>query len=351
MPGVTRETGVREVGENVERSRQGDAGQPTWVRTSPEHRFELQLAYLSTHPGAFVERVDAGGCATAVRWRDRPTFVEVRVDGEGSVGDVSVKSPKSVKTSSPVEPAPLSGIRESQSPTRGVWVRGPVEVADRMFQFEADIRGFDNAVAGSPLEPVHQLYRGFKPVCMADPFQGMCWVIVGQQVNVTFAAKLKRTLVEKFGDTLQVGEAVYRVFPSPERIAGLEPEDLRPFQFSRQKASYLISLARRIVNGWDTSVYEGMEAEEAIAHLTQVKGVGRWSAECFLLFVFRHPDVLPAADIGLRRALGKLLGLGRNATEAELREFGRMFAGWRSYVSQYLWLALREGRWEKEAVD
>ncbi|MBX6395090.1 MAG: DNA-3-methyladenine glycosylase 2 family protein [Alicyclobacillaceae bacterium] len=237
-------------------------------------------------------------------------------------------------------------VKEATAHPEGaaVWIRGPIEPVQWMFQFDVDASPLDRLVSGSPLEPLHHAYRGFKPVTMLDPFQGMSWVIIGQQVNVTFASKLKRVLVEQFGEPVEVDGKIYRIFPSPERIASLRPEDLRPFQFSRQKAQYLIDLARKLASGWDLTPFYHMEVEEAIERLTQLRGVGRWSAECFLLFVFRHPDVFPSADMGLRRALGLLLGLGRNATEAEVRAFGALFPGWRSYVAQYLWLALREGR-------
>lgn len=326
-----------------------------FVKPFGRHRFDLQLLYLSTHPGAFVEVVDPGGCASAIRWKNRPTYMEVRLSRPDE-GREAVRKHAGRETSGVSVDGSGDLSRDGREPghghaepvkdplAAGVWVEGPVELANRMFRFDADMSGFDRLAAGSPLEPLHEAYRGFKPVGMPDPFQGMSWVIVGQQVNVTFAAKLKRALMEHFGDVLQAGGRIFRVFPSPERIAGLRPEDLRPFQFSRQKAEYLIELARRLVDGWDLTPYEHLDSEEAIAKLMELRGVGRWSAECFLLFVFRHPDVLPAADIGLRRALGRLLGLGRNATEMELRAFGESFRGWRSYVSQYLWLALREGR-------
>ncbi|MDI3327990.1 MAG: DNA-3-methyladenine glycosylase [Alicyclobacillaceae bacterium] len=300
------------------------------------HRFDLQLVYLSTHPGTFMERVTEEGCSSAFRWRGRPVVLEVSRVPPG--GDRAAEGPHPHSGGS-------GGADTSAAPGEGVvWLRGPEESARWVFQFDVDPAPLDRLVEGSPLEPLHRVYRGFKPVVMPDPFQGMCWVILSQQVNVTFAAKLKRVLVEHFGEDLEEGGRTWKVFPSPERLAALKPEDLRPFQFSRQKAQYLVDLARRLAEGWDLGPFYNMEAEEAVECLTRLRGVGRWSAECFLLFAFRHPDVLPAADLGLRRALGRLLGLGRPATEEEVRTFGADFRGWRSYVAQYLWLALREGR-------
>ncbi|MER3421171.1 MAG: DNA-3-methyladenine glycosylase, partial [Chloroflexota bacterium] len=169
------------------------------------------------------------------------------------------------------------------------------------------------------------------------------WAIIGQQINVAFAAKLKQALVMRFGRRLLLDGREYRLFPDAETLAGLDHErDLRPLQFSRQKSAYVIGAARAVATGvLDLEALRRVDAEEALARLTQLKGVGRWTAEYVLLRGLGFPDVIPAADGGLRRIIGRAYGLGRSATEAEVRALAARWAPWRAYAAFYWWFTLQ----------
>jgi DNA-3-methyladenine glycosylase II len=193
-------------------------------------------------------------------------------------------------------------------------------------------------------------------VLIADPFETLVWAILGQQINVRFAATLKRRLVERYGERVHVnlpaGPRALLLFPKPEALATLSHDrDLRPLQFSRQKSAYTILAARAIADGWlDLEALRDAPPDEALERLMQLKGIGRWTAEYILMRGFGHPDTIPAADGGLRRVIGRAYGLGRLATEAEVRAIASRWCPWRSYAAFYWWFTLQlEARRGEEA--
>jgi len=176
-------------------------------------------------------------------------------------------------------------------------------------------------------------------VTIPDPFEALVWAILGQQISVAFAARTKRALIEQYGESVEVCGRTYRLFPLPERLAALAPDDLRPLQVSRQKGAYITELAR---SGIDLEALRGLPDEEVVERLVRLKGIGRWTAEYLLVRGFGRPDAIAAGDMGIRAIVGRLHGLGRNATEAEVRALAEAWAPWRGYAGFYLWFALQQ---------
>ena len=132
--------------------------------------------------------------------------------------------------------------------------------------------------------------------------------IVGQQVSVAAAASMWRKLTGEFGDE-----------PDLARLAAASDEELRALGQSRQKAGYLRSLAGLTLAGELDLDQLPQDDEAAIAHLTRVKGIGRWSAEIYLLFAEGRADVFPAGDLAVLVELGRLLGHDGRPVEKWLR--------------------------------
>ena len=121
--------------------------------------------------------------------------------------------------------------------------------------------------------------------------------IVGQQVSVAAAASMWRKLGDAVGADYQ-----------PARIASASDEELRTAGLSRQKASYARSLAVLVTSG-ELDLHDlPVDNEEAVALLTRVKGIGRWSAEIYLLFAEGRPDIWPAGDLAVQEEIGRILG-------------------------------------------
>ncbi len=221
---------------------------------------------------------------------------------------------------------------------------------ERLTLHDAETAALERDVAADPVfAAVAARYRGLRPVLIADTFETLVWAILGQQINVIFAAKLKRALVERFGTALPVSGHTYWLFPEAETLAALTHErDLRPLQFSRQKSEYTILAARAVAGGaLDLPALAAAGEEEALARLMALKGVGRWTAEYVLMRGLGYPDVAPAADGGLRRVIGREYGLGRLATEDEVRRLAAAWRPWRSYAALYWWFTLQRERHER----
>jgi DNA-3-methyladenine glycosylase II len=158
--------------------------------------------------------------------------------------------------------------------------------------------------------------------------------IVGQQVSVAAARSMWAKL-----------EAAYGSPPDLAKILKASDEELRLAGLSRQKAGYARSLAELVLSGELNLAHLPEDDEEAITLLTRIKGIGRWSAEIYLLFAEGRTDVWPAGDLAVQIEIGKLLGLDGKPTEKQLRELAEAWRphrgavavlAWHSYNSQVL---------------
>jgi len=121
----------------------------------------------------------------------------------------------------------------------------------------------------------------------------------------------------------------------------LDYSQLREQQFSQRKAEYVIDFAREVENGLlDLNALSKMTDEEAMERICKIRGLGRWTAECILLFGLGRQDLLPAKDVGLQRAVTEVWGLPQRISEQELREMAEAWKPWRSWYTYYLWASL-----------
>jgi DNA-3-methyladenine glycosylase II len=128
---------------------------------------------------------------------------------------------------------------------------------------------------------------------------------------------------------------------TPAALAAREITQLRTCGLSGQKAAYLLDLARRFESrALDPARWGSLDDEGVILELTQVKGIGRWTAEMFLIFYLARPDVFPVADVGLQRALALHYNRGRPITTTKMARIGASWAPWRSVGTWYMWRSL-----------
>jgi DNA-3-methyladenine glycosylase II len=162
-----------------------------------------------------------------------------------------------------------------------------------------------------------------------DPFQTLARAIVGQQISV------------KAADSVWARLAAYAQTVSPEHIVTLEPEALAACGLSRRKAGYLHDLAGHFVDGRvEPARWVALDDAAVIAGLTDVRGIGRWTAEMFLIFSLRRPDVWPVDDIGLQKAVALHYLNDARPTPEALRRHGERHAPWRTVATWYLWRSL-----------
>lgn len=196
-----------------------------------------------------------------------------------------------------------------------------------------------------------QQYRGIRPVLFADAFEGLSWTILGQQITVTLAVQLKNALAHSYGTVFDGITRSIAVFPSARQLSRVTVEQLQLLHLSRQKAAALIGLAQAIDGGhWALEPLYQLPTHLALEELQQFKGIGPWTAEYSLNRVFGHPDVIPAADIGLRRAWSRITGQTMLVSENSLRVYAQCWAGWRSDFAFWLWLSNLDDRKRKNRV-
>ena len=185
--------------------------------------------------------------------------------------------------------------------TPGYWKRATRELSER----DAVIR---RIVAQS---------HGLTLRSRGDAFNTLARSIVGQQISVKAAESVWRKLIA----------AVPAV--RPEVIHAHDVEILRTCGLSRSKVAYLHDLARHFVEKrLDVKRWEQMTDDELIAELTQVRGIGRWTAEMFLIFYMTRPDVLPVDDIGLQRAMSLHYNRGRPLSKLKMNSIAKRWLPW-----------------------
>ena len=130
-------------------------------------------------------------------------------------------------------------------------------------------------------------------------------------------------------------------FPAPAEVASTSAQRLRTAGLSAQKISYLHDLSRRLEDrSFPLRRISAMDDDEVIRRLTEIKGIGRWTAEMFLIFTLGRPDVFPATDLGIRKAVRRLYGHAALLPPRELAELAERWAPHRSVASWYLWASV-----------
>ncbi|MET9275915.1 hypothetical protein [Kribbella sp. NPDC003557] len=158
-------------------------------------------------------------------------------------------------------------------------------------------------------------------------FAAMVLHILGQQISTRVAFILYDRLADVLGGT-----------PTASSVAGLGPERVKALGTSRAKAVYLADLADRVRTGsLDIERMDHLTDEEAVEALVAVKGVGQWSAEMFLIHQLRRADILPAGDVGIRKAVAAAYRLDGVPGVDEVRERGTRWAPYRTFASALLW--------------
>jgi len=161
-------------------------------------------------------------------------------------------------------------------------------------------------------------------------FHSLAESIVYQQLNGKAALTIFNRFAALAGDPI-----------TPKGILKLTPEQMRSVGLSKQKTSYLFDMAERAQRGeLDFSRLPQMTDEEVIAHLTQVKGVGVWTAHMFLMFTLKRPNVLPTGDFGIQMAIRKHYRKRKMPNPAQMEKVAKSWEPYRSIACWYLWRSL-----------
>ena len=183
------------------------------------------------------------------------------------------------------------------------------------------------------LSKVHSIAGAFQPRIGMPGFAGLARIVCGQQVSVASANAIWSRLEAQPGAS------------TPEGFLSLGEEGLRGVGLSRGKHLTLKTLAEKIVVGdLDFDALEGLSADEAIAELTAHKGIGPWTAEIYLMFCAGHPDIFPAGDIALQKAVGDALTPGQYPDRAQLIGIATAWSPYRATAALLFWRFYRKLR-------
>ncbi|MEP7360759.1 MAG: hypothetical protein ABI744_04185 [Chloroflexota bacterium] len=196
----------------------------------------------------------------------------------------------------------------------------------------------DLVAADEPVARLGRLYPGIVPLLYRDPFSAMIRSISAQQVNLCWAATVRARLAQRYGTRHMVGDhEVWSLHAEP--LASARLEDLRELQLTTAKARSVIEVAQAAQAGeLRLSDLETLDDEGLIAHLSGLRGIGRWSAEWFIARTLGRPRVV-AGDLGVRKAIGRLYEMAQMPSELEVR---RATAHWGAAAAHAQALALHD---------
>lgn len=204
---------------------------------------------------------------------------------------------------------------------------GRAELAEEVRHYLGGPFELDPFYAFAETEPVLAgivpALRGFRPPLSPDPYETLVSAITAQQISLRAAFAVRNRFIQAFGVKAEVAYA----FPTRERVALAEPEEIVSLGFSRRKAEYAIAIAR---SDLDFLGLAAVPDDEVKAALTALPGIGEWTADWFLGRHLARPDAWPAGDLGLRKAVLHFYG------EEDTRAAGDRFPGFRNLAAHYL---------------
>jgi DNA-3-methyladenine glycosylase II len=271
------------------------------------HDFELCLRTASSFSPDLVQ--DLSAFRSAVRIQDKPTVLEMR--------QIRRKPPTlEIRTALP--------NRTSEIKRLARWI---------IFA-DLDLRPFYRMAASHPiLGTITKELHGLKPMRPASLFEMLVVAITEQQISMAAAYRIRTRIIECYGERVNGLWA----FPTPQRLSESSVAELRTCGLSQRKAEYVKGVAHEVANGrLDLGRLEEMSDEDVRIVLLQIRGLGPWSAEYFLVRGLSRPDRVPADDLGIRSVVGRYLGRGqRLSPQGTLRKLSA-FKPYRGLAAFYL---------------
>jgi DNA-3-methyladenine glycosylase II len=203
-------------------------------------------------------------------------------------------------------------------------------VVRRLLGAEFDLDEFYGFAATEPvLGGLVEELRGLRPPIAVEPFESLVTSITAQQVSLHAAFAIRNRLIERFG---VLAEHAY-AFPTRERLALADPDELFTLGFSRRKSEYVTGLAS---SDLDLHALRLLPDDEVKSALTALPGIGEWTADWFLARHLARPRAWPAGDLGVRKAVSRFYGDGRDLTTDEVRAIGGRFDPFQNLTAHYL---------------
>lgn len=214
---------------------------------------------------------------------------------------------------------------------------------ERILSLDVDATGFPEVARRDPIAgDLLARYPGLRPVLFPTPYEAAAWAVIGQRIQMSQAAALRRRLAERHGTALTVGEHTRHVFPGPGQLARLTSFPGLP----AVKVERLRALAEAALAGYlNAGELRRLLPAEALDRLQRLPGIGPFSAELVFVRGAGHPDVFPTREKRLHRAMAGAYGLGPDPPLDRLERIAEAWRPWRS------WVALLLRQWLEEPED
>ncbi len=279
----------------------------------PPFRLDLTVWALRRRAHNLVDRFDEGVWRRILVIGRSPVAVAVRQTRIGSRPEIEVR----------VRAARPQAVRAEVA-----------AIVTRMLGLERDLSDFYRLARGDArIRELADRLRGMKPVRFATVFEAFANAVAGQLVSLSAGMHVLNRLTEAYGipDEVDGATVPMRSFPDASAVARSNPDALRALGLSRQKGEYLIGLARLAIDRKDRDFasIERLEDDDAVARLSRIRGVGRWTAEYVMLRGFGRINIFPGDDVGGRNKLFEWLGVDGEPTYDGVR---RILKRWHPYA-------------------
>jgi len=280
------------------------------------YRAQEILAYHGRDPESPCERVEGNRILKALRTPQGPIVLELSFEADGVW-------------------AKVHGIEKMSSETAALLHASAL----RMLGLNNEVSAFETRMAKHDrLSAVVGKRRGLRVPSIPTGFDGLCWAIIGQQVNVKFAAALRREILNLAGEKI----GGMRTHPAPEKVVDIGAARLAKLRYSRAKAEYLVGAAREIAN--ESLDIEGLPDTSAVAaekKLMSIRGIGKWTAR-YTMLRGGFADAAPVGDSALATVLQRMHGLDQRPDAEQVETLMQDFAPHRSLATCHLWASYRD---------
>lgn len=286
------------------------------IALPPGYRVADVIAFHGRDAEGVAELVSPEGLRKGVLLDGVPTLLDIRFDGRQARCHIACDGPATPALEAMVQDALLNVLGLRIDPAA----------------FAASAH--DDPVLG----PMLALQPGLRIVQSATVFEALTWAIIGQQINLTFAIALRRTLIQLAGRPHSSGLWCY---PEARDVARLALEDLTSRKFSGAKAETVLRVARMAVDG-SLALDRRRDAAQVSQELLAIKGIGPWTVNYVLLRGYGYTDCSLEGDVAVRSALHNLTGSAQRPTLAEAQRLLARYAPHRTMAAAYLWASLAE---------
>jgi DNA-3-methyladenine glycosylase II len=211
-----------------------------------------------------------------------------------------------------------------------------------LFNLDLDLKPFYETVkADKTMSHLTCELRGLKSPTTPTVFEALVDSIVEQQISLKVANSIENRLIKKFGEAIDLEDAVYFAYPTPQRLASVNIEEFRQCGLSFRKGEYIKEASKLMTAGkLNLEKLKNYESsEQIIKELDEIRGVGVWTAELTMLRGMQRLEALPADDLGLRRVISRYYRDGKVISSAEARQIAESWGEWKGLAAYYLVVA------------